>query len=126
MKPWKAWACVIGIFIAGVVLGVVIGHRMTMRFAQKAATDPAFMRQVILKRLTSKLDLTEGQRKQIESIVRDSQVSIHDLRTEVEPRFSDILRNAERQITEVLDARQQEEFRKLIEERHRLWKPVAN
>jgi len=122
MKTWKAWLCVIGIFLAGVVLGGIIGHRMTASFARKAATDPVFMRQVIVKRLTSKLDLTDSQRKQVESIVRDSQVSIHDLRTEVEPRFSDILKNAERQITEVLDARQQEEFRKMIAERRRLWK----
>ena len=121
MKKWKAWLCVVGIFLAGVVLGGIIGHRMTVLFAQKAATDPAFMRQAIVKRLSCKLDLTDDQRKSIEGIIADSQVSIRDLRAEVEPRFSDILKNGERQITELLDARQQEKFRKMLAERRKFW-----
>ena len=121
MKKWKAWLCVIAIFLAGIVIGLIAGHRMTLSFARKAAADPAFMRQVIVKRLSCKLDLTDDQRKSIEGIIADSQVSIRDLRSEVEPRFTDILKNAERQITEVLNAEQQEEFRELLAERRKFW-----
>jgi len=121
MKNWKAWLCVTLIFIAGIVIGVIAGHRMTISTMQKAARDPAFLRQMIVKRLSCKLDLSEDQRKSIEGIITDSQVSIRDLRGEVEPRFADILKNAERQITEVLNAEQQEQFRRMLEERRKLW-----
>lgn len=113
--------CVTLIFIAGIVIGVIAGHRMTISTMQKAARDPAFLRQMIVKRLSCKLDLSEDQRKSIEGIITDSQVSIRDLRGEVEPRFADILKNAERQITEVLNAEQQEQFRRMLEERRKLW-----
>jgi Spy/CpxP family protein refolding chaperone len=121
MKNWKAWLCVVLIFLAGIAIGMIAGHRMTVSTMQKAARDPAFLRQMIVKRLSCKLDLTDDQRKSIEAIITDSQVSIRDLRSEAEPRFSDILKNAERQIAEVLNAEQQEEFRELLEERRKVW-----
>lgn len=124
MKKWKAWVCLIAIFLAGAVLGGIIGHRVTLHVMQRAARDPVYMRQMIVKRLTCKLDLKEDQRKSIESIIADSQVSIRDLRSEVEPRFTEIVKNAENQIQEVLDAKQQQEFRRLIAERRKLWQPA--
>jgi hypothetical protein len=122
MKNWKAWIWVIAIFVSGMILGVIAGHLVTVKKAQEAARDPEVRRQMIVKRLSRKLDLTEDQRKSVDAIVADAQVSIRDLRKEVEPRFSEIIRNSERQITEVLNAEQQEEFRKLMEEKRRLWK----
>jgi len=124
MKNPKAWLCVVLIFIAGIVIGMIAGHRMTLSVMQKASRDPAYLRQMIVKRLSCKLDLSEDQRKSIEGIITDSQVSIRDLRGEVEPRFADILKNAERQIAEVLNAEQQEQFRRMLEERRKLWQPA--
>ena len=122
MKKWKAWLCVIAIFLAGAILGGIVGHRVTLATVQRASREPAFLRQMIVKRLSWKLDLTEDQRKSVEGIIADSQVSIRDLRSEVEPRFTDIVSNAERQIQEVLNADQQEKFRELIAERRKFWK----
>ena len=122
MNKWKAWLCVIGIFLAGAVVGGIIGHRVTVQLAQKALNEPAFMRRAIVKRLTYKLDLSDDQRKQVEAIVADSQTSIRQLRSEVEPRFDGILKNAEGRIDKILNPEQQAEFKKLLSERRRLWR----
>jgi Spy/CpxP family protein refolding chaperone len=123
MKNWKAWFWVVAVFLAGVALGLVGGHLLALKKTREVVRNPEVRRQMIVKRLSRKLDLTDDQRKSIEAIIADAQVSIRDLRQEVQPRFEDVIQNAERQISEVLTAEQQEEFRKFMAERKRLWRP---
>ena len=122
MKNWKAWLWVIAIFLAGALFGAVATTLATRSFIRKAANNPEFVHQMIVKRLSSRLDLDPEQRRQVDEIVIRTQARVRELRAQVQPQFVLILADSEDEISAVLNPAQREQFKEFIAERKKLWK----
>ena len=126
MKKLKPWLLIFVVFFAGVVVGVV-GTRIAVRkILQRVAANPDLMRARIERDLASNLKLTPEQRAQAHDILVNSQNKIRELRSEFQPRFLEILNDAESQISEKLTPEQREKLQQFLKEKRKIWKPAPD
>ena len=93
--------------------------------------DAGRFQQIMLKRLTSELDLRADQQQQVEAILRESGEEFARLRGEIRPRFQAIRGRSQERIRGVLDPEQKARFETLAAEWERRaaerwgWRPGA-
>jgi Spy/CpxP family protein refolding chaperone len=125
----KALALIALVFLLGVALGAV-GHSIADRRVLGARTQPPApflqprpnpLRGVA--RLTSELNLTPDQQKQIGDILADMQHRYDAVHDQMNPQFARIRQQGRDQISQVLTAEQRPKFedylKRLDEERRR-------
>jgi uncharacterized protein HemX len=78
--------------------------------------DAGRFQQLMLKRLTSELNLRADQQQQVEAILRESGEEFARLRQEIRPRFQEIRERSRGRIRALLDPGQQANFEKLAQE----------
>lgn len=78
--------------------------------------DAGRFQQIMLKRLTSELDLRADQQQQVEAILRESGEEFARLRQEIRPRFQEIRERSRDRIRALLDPGQQAKFETLAQE----------
>ncbi|HUV37267.1 MAG TPA: hypothetical protein VMX58_10050 [Patescibacteria group bacterium] len=120
MKRWRSWLGVVSVFLIGVIIGGLVTVTLMRRHVIRMTRfGPPRFEEIFLDRMTRNLDLTDEQRAEITTLVR-----------EYDPRFREIMhasrdevRNLEEQlveqIKELLTPEQAEEFEKNIERMHR-------
>jgi len=111
----KALALIILVFVLGVALGAV-GHSVADRRVLGARTQqPAFLQPRpnpprAVSRLTSELDLTPEQQKQIGDILADMQHRYDVVHDQMNPQFAEIREQGHDQIRQVLTPDQRPKF----------------
>lgn len=78
--------------------------------------DAGRFQQLMLKRLTSELNLRADQQQQVEAILRESGEEFARLRQEIRPRFQEIRERSRGRIRALLDPGQQVKFETLAQE----------
>ena len=111
----KALALIILVFVLGVALGAV-GHSVADRRVLGARTQqPAFLQPRpnpprAVSRLTSELDLTAEQQKQIGDILADMQHRYDVVHDQMNPQFAEIREQGHDQIRQILTPEQRPKF----------------
>jgi Spy/CpxP family protein refolding chaperone len=117
MKSLKIWLLLALVFLAGVVAGVVGTRAMVRHAVQNAILHPEKTQVMLERNLTRKLELDNGQRVKLHQILAATHSDMKNLRREYQPRFFEVVSNAEGQITAILTPEQQAKFDRLLAEK---------
>ena len=99
-------------FIAGFIVGAVVDRFLTMH-RPGFRRPPAMVADAMLERLDNRLDLTDQQRVQIESILEKRHERIHSLQESIHPKVQAEIQQTNAEIERVLTPEQREKFQKL-------------
>ncbi|MBF0317064.1 MAG: hypothetical protein HQL04_02735 [Nitrospirae bacterium] len=92
MKRWQLTAAFVVVFISGVLTGSVFtGLYVKHSMIKVIHGGPPAVKQVIVKRLDEKLNLTPQQRVEIERIIGQTQAEILKLRQKNQPEIERII-----------------------------------
>ncbi|MBF0538650.1 MAG: hypothetical protein HQL03_10405 [Nitrospirae bacterium] len=92
MKRWKVTVALVVVFISGILTGSVLtGLYIKQGMAKVINGGPPAVKNVIVKRLDEKLNLTKQQRVEIERIVGQTQAEILKLRQKNQPEIERII-----------------------------------
>ncbi len=117
-------ALVIGlVFLAGFAAGMVVTRGVVRHWVAQAVLKPDRIRELIQRRMTSRLHLSPEQQRQSAAILEQTQSDLKSLRREFAPRFTLILSNTESEISAILTPEQREQFRRFKEENRHLLQP---
>ena len=104
-------------FVLGVGTGALgLGLYQTRTGWWGARRDAGRFQELMLKRLTSELDLRADQQQQVEVILRGSGEEFARLRQEIRPRFQEIRERSRDRIRALLEPGQQAKFEILAQE----------
>ncbi len=118
----KAVAGVIVVFVLGVITGV-LGTGLVIRhgireFAERA---PDRHRDVLMRRLTRELTLTDAQRPQAEAIVQSGGQEIRRLLQQSHTDFSEIMQRKTAELKTILTPEQQQRLDRMLERLQKRW-----
>lgn len=113
MKHWKAILVVVGIF----ALGMAAGSLITVRVAGRAAHRPQAVEEMVVRRLSRRLDLDQTQQAQVREIVRAGREELRPLRREM----AAVLEQSVVKTRAILRPGQVEKFDKLVADRRAQW-----
>jgi hypothetical protein len=113
-----AWLSVAGLFVVGILIGVLGTHLYYARELGRPGGPPRLGARLFMERLERDLDLTAGQRASIEEILRQSWEESEALRQRLTPAVHAQLEATVERIREVLRPDQRRTFDEL-HERHR-------
>ena len=118
MKPWKAIAAALALFVAGALCGVMtdqlVAHHNRRKPIAPDLVGPLGQRVAMVRRLENRLDLTPQQRTRIEVIIRESQQRLRDMWDPIAPRAEEELRHLHREIELELTPPQRAQFKVLL------------
>ena len=116
MNRWKVILRYGGIFMLGLALGLA-GSRLAHkhRFAQAMQNRPVAQRQMMMRHLTRKLQLTKPQQIEIERIVDTQLKALSDVRARHQPEVQAIFQQAEDEMKPHLLPKQQQELDQIME-----------
>lgn len=113
---WKVWLVLIGVFVAGGVVGGMVALRVHEHMVERGRTGQYAARMV--KKYADRLELTEEQRQQAEQLMKDSWAESRELRE----RNREHLRQLGDDIAELLTPEQRVKYEALMDERRRRMK----
>lgn len=120
MRRITAVAAVTAVLVLGFVVGVLVTHLFYASRIGRPGGLPGYAGQFFADRLEYRLDLTPGQRAEIDRILEESRREADALRRRVHPQVVGVLERATERIVEVLTPEQRREFERLrVEYRHR-------
>ena len=118
----KALALIVLVLILGVALGAV-GHSLFDRRVLGARTQTRTDQPRGVNRLTTELNLTPDQQKQLSAILTDMQHGFDGVRRQMDPQFDQIREQGHDQIRQILTPEQRPKFedflKRVAEERRR-------
>ncbi len=92
MKKWKIWLIIASVFISGLIIGSVgTGFYVKHRVGGLIHRGPGAVRDTIMKKLTSELNLTKEQQDDLEEIVEETQYKLQELRAQYHPQADAII-----------------------------------
>ena len=118
MKRITIWIVIPVIFLSGVVIGVYGGMKLTKRQVRDYAGRGT---QMYLYRLIHDLDLTEEQKKGIESAMNEAREKSEALNAEYFPQMQKIIEDSCAEILAQLTPEQKETLEKKREEMKKRW-----
>ena len=120
MNNAKSVIGILLVFALGAASGAVATHIFHRgRMASFIKGGPEMREELIVTRLTKRLDLDPQQQIQVKGIVHENHLAIRQVRRQSHPQIQAILEQGQQRISAVLRTEQQEKFRQLIEERRR-------
>lgn len=122
MKNGKTILGILLVFILGAAAGALVTHIVyKSRMESLVSGSPGARQEMLVKRLTHKLDLDDRQRDQVRAIVRATEAEIKGVRRQFRPQIEAILEKSQARIREILRPEQQEQFEKIIAKRKTRW-----
>lgn len=118
MRTATATLALAALFLAGVLVGVLGTHAFYLRQLHQPGGLAALGTRVLARDLTRRLDLDDGQQRQLDRILTDAQAESAVLRRDVMPRVFGILDRASTRINGMLKPEQRAEFER-YKRRHR-------
>jgi Spy/CpxP family protein refolding chaperone len=126
MKNWKAILGVLAIFVLGIIAGGLITHRIYQKriraFLRGQGAVPA---ELIVRQMSSQLNLTADQRAQVVPIINDTRQRIQRIRVQAEPQVREAFQETERRVRELLTPEQCAKFDKIVAEHKARWPKVT-
>ena len=121
-KPWKVVLAFLGVFVAGIFSGAMLGVRFGRHFMPPANRSPGGQNfgPQMMKRLEEQLELTPEQTTQIAPIVERTQVEVQRLRKENVREMTKVMDQMHTEVSAILTPEQRvklEELRKKFRER---------
>jgi len=118
MKNFKAIAGILLVFLLGAAGGALVSHAICQARLERFISGGHKMREdVIVERLTKKLDLDGSQQEQVRAIMHETHDSIRQVRSRIHPQIEGLLTTGQDRIKAVLRPDQREKFDKIIAER---------
>jgi hypothetical protein len=117
LKRWKLYSALLLIFLAGLVTGAV-GTGLYDRQRQESlhrGDYPTVIRNIILERLTRELVLEAGQRREVETVILETQAGLKDLRNRYRPEAEALIAQGIVKMKGRLSAGQQVRLDQLVE-----------
>lgn len=118
MKNIKAVMGILFVFILGAASGAFVTHMVHRAHLESFISGgPGAREDLIVKRLTRKLDLDRPQQEQVRAIVHESHAGIRRVRRQMHPQIEALLEQGQARIKAVLRPEQQARFQQIIDER---------
>ncbi|MEW6219269.1 MAG: hypothetical protein AB1634_06980 [Thermodesulfobacteriota bacterium] len=115
MKRWQLTLVLLAAFLAGAASGAAgIGLVVQARFRAAVAGGSVFPRQLIMSRLTSRLDLDSATQARIAPILDEASAEVGRLRQENAPRLAAIIDRAVARMQEELSPAQAETLAEMV------------
>lgn len=115
MKNFKAIAGILLVFLLGAAGGALVTYMIQKaHFEQYISGNHKIREEVIVERLTKKLDLDSRQQEQVKAITHETHEGIGSLKKSIRPQIEVLLTKGQERIAAVLRPDQQEKFRKLV------------
>jgi hypothetical protein len=105
-------------FFAGLVVGVIGDHVVLLHSRRLLPPHGKALVRMIGSRMDRELDLTDAQRREVDSILERHQQAIETLTRNVQPQVHQELMRANGEIERLLDEPQKVKYRKLRERFH--------
>ena len=122
MKKWKTWLVIAAVFVSGVIIGAAVGgFYMKHRIGGILHEGLPAMRKVIMKNLTSELNLTADQQDEIDEIVEETQLQLQQLRAQYRPQMEAIVNTGVTTMKTRLSAEQQKKLDALYAKVKKRW-----
>jgi len=117
MNRVKAITGIVLIFALGALTGV-LGADMYYKYRIERFREagPSVRRELLMKKLTRRLDLTPQQQEKVAEIFAEMREDLSALRTKHRPEIEEIRARSHTRIKAVLDADQQKKFDEMIEQ----------
>ena len=117
MKDPKMISVVLFVFIMGAASGAIVTHSLHhARFESFVKGGSVAREDLIVKRLTSRLDLDAQQQEKVKAIVHETHSGIEQVRNQCRPQINSLLEQGQSHVSAVLRPDQQERFLKIIAE----------
>lgn len=117
MKDPKVISVVLFVFVMGAASGAMVTHSLHHAiFESFVKGGPDAREELIVKRLTSKLDLDTHQQEKVKAIVHETHSGIEQIRKQFRPQINSLLEQGQSHVSAVLRPDQQEKFLKIIAE----------
>jgi Spy/CpxP family protein refolding chaperone len=117
MKNFKAIAGILLVFLLGAAGGALVTHMIhKARFEHFISGGHRMREDVIVERLTRKLDLDGNQQQQVKAIVHETHDGISQVRSRMHPQIEAMLTVGQDRIKAVLRPDQREKFDRIIAE----------
>ena len=122
MKKWQTWLVIAAVFVSGLVIGSVgSGVYMKHRISGILHQGLPGVRKVIMKKLTTELNLTADQQDEIDEIVEDTQLQLQQLRAQYRPQMENIISTGIATMKTRLSPEQQKKLDALYEKLKKRW-----
>ena len=120
MKNIKAIIGIMLVFLLGAASGAIVTHMIhRARFESFIKGGPEVREDVLVSRLTRKLDLDAQQQAKVRTIIHENHLAMRQVRNMYRPQIQAILEQGQARINQLLRPDQQEKFRQIVEERKR-------
>ena len=119
MKNFKAIAGILLVFFLGAAGGALVTHMIHETRLQRFISGGGHgMREdVIVERLTKKLDLDGRQQEEVRAVIHETHDGVRQVRNSIHPRIEALLTAGQERIKLVLRPDQRVKFDKIITER---------
>lgn len=114
-SKWQIRLAVIIIFALGFIAGALT---LNLYYANRSGSFSRSGRHR-LDRVIEQLNLNQEQREQIDKVLKDARSEFRAIYKESEPKISEIRKQVRDRIEAVLTPEQQEQFKKIMDERER-------
>ena len=117
MKNWKAIAGVVLVFILGALAGAIVAHRVCHHRIESILTGGSEVRrEMIVHRMTHRLDLDDSQRRQLDTIMNETHTQVAAARRQIQPQVDEIISRSQDKVRAILRPDQRDKFEKFIAE----------
>jgi Spy/CpxP family protein refolding chaperone len=122
MKNTKAIIGILLIFVLGIACGALLMHMSCeSRMNAFVSGKPGMREEVLLKRLSQKLDLDEQQRVAVREIIRGTQAEMKQIRQQFKPQIMQTLEKSRAEVRKILRPDQQKKYDQYLAERKARW-----
>lgn len=113
-NTWQVRLAVLLLFVVGFLAGALAMNMYRSRQWSPRAGGRGGFEQMI-----DRLNLTQDQRTQVDSIFEDARKQLAELRRESEPKFREVRKNTDERLQAVLTPEQWEQFQEMTSRRGR-------
>lgn len=115
-KTWKVILAFAGIFVAGLLVGGLVTLRVVKSLAPPRLGSPEQFSPLLMKRISSKLELTPEQQEKIRPLIARAADELHQMRRTVWTNSQAVMERVDGEIAAVLTPPQKLKFDQMREE----------
>jgi hypothetical protein len=123
MKKFRGCLSVFGIFIFGVIFGVVVATSVIREKIQGIVEGgPDKIVEVVVNRLKKDLHLDQNQEEMLHQIAVETQIQLSTLRQQTQPQVARTLDDATQKVRGILNPDQVKKFDEIVEKARTNWR----